>query len=133
PDAGPSDRAFADEWRSGADAVFGGHAGALVPRGAGRLTLVRPLSLIFDSERQQVRVADDIIQLSFEEFVILSELAARPYWPFTFQEVIQGAREKKCRLTLSTLDRSAATLREKLGMFGDYIQSVPGFGYRFRE
>jgi hypothetical protein len=128
-----ADEAMAEEWQAGADAVFGGRAGALALRGPSPLLLGRPLTLVFDAERRQVRVADSIIQLGFEEFTILAVLASRPYWPFTFQEVVDEAGLRLCRLTRLSLDEHVATLRDKLGQFGDYIQSVPGFGYRFRE
>jgi DNA-binding response OmpR family regulator len=34
---------------------------------------------------------------------------------------------------MENIDVHVTTLREKLGEFSDYIQSVPGFGYRFKE
>ena len=35
-------------------------------------------------------------------------------------------------MTEQALDEHIASLREKLGLFSDYVQSVPYVGYRFK-
>lgn len=91
----------------------------------------RPLFL--DPLRREVHVIGHTIALEVQEFVILQLLARRPYWPYSRKEVIDGAHREAYPVTDETLDVFVAALREKLGPFGDYVQTVPGFGLRFKE
>jgi DNA-binding response OmpR family regulator len=93
----------------------------------------RRIELFFDSERREVRVVGKTIVLTYGEFEIFRLLAGSPYWPFTFREVISGVAKFDCGVDEANLDAHIVSLRDKLGEFCDYIQSVPNFGYRFRE
>lgn len=93
----------------------------------------RRLELFFDPERREVRVTGRTIRLSYGEFEVFRLLANNPYWPFSTREVAEGVAALDCGVTLENVDDYVAALREKLGEFSDYIQTVPGFGYRFRE
>lgn len=93
----------------------------------------RRVELFFDSERREVRVVGKTIRLTYAEFEIFRLLAASPYWPFSFREVAAGVAKFECGVTESNLDSHIVSLRDKLGEFCDYIQSVPNFGFRFRE
>ena len=93
----------------------------------------RRIELFFDRERREVRVTGRTIRLSYAEFEIFRLLANNPYWPFATREVADGVAHFDCGVTLTNLDEHVASLREKLGDFADYIQTVPGFGYRFKE
>ncbi len=89
--------------------------------------------LFFDRERREVRVVGRTIRLTYSEFEILRLLASNAYWPFSTREVADGVAKFDCDVTIGNVDDYVASLREKLGDFADYIQTVPGFGYRFRE
>lgn len=93
----------------------------------------RRIELFFDRERREVRVVGRTIRLTYSEFEIFRLLANNPYWPFSTREVVEGVARYDCDVTLENVDAHVATLREKLGEFSDYIQTVPGFGYRFKE
>ena len=93
----------------------------------------RRIELFFDRERHEVRVVGHTIQLTYGEFEIFRLLANNPYWPFSSREVADGVAKFECDVTLRNVDERVASLREKLGEFADYIQTVPGFGYRFKE
>ncbi len=93
----------------------------------------RRIELFFDRERHEVRVTGRTIRLTYDEFEVFRLLAQNPYWPFSMREVVEGVAKYECDVTLANLDGHVANLREKLGEFADYIQSVPGFGYRFKE
>jgi DNA-binding response OmpR family regulator len=93
----------------------------------------RRIELYFDRERHEVRVTGRTIRLTYDEFEIFRLLAQNPYWPFSTREVVEGVTKFDCEVTLANVDGHIASLREKLGEFADYIQSVPGFGYRFKE
>jgi DNA-binding response OmpR family regulator len=91
------------------------------------------IELFFDRERREVRVTGRTIRLSYSEFEVFRLLANNPYWPFSTREVADGVAAFDCGVTLDNVDEYVASLRDKLGDFADYIQTVPGFGYRFRE
>jgi DNA-binding response OmpR family regulator len=93
----------------------------------------RRIELFFDRERREVRVVGRAIRLTYGEFEIFRLLANNPYWPFSTREVVEGVAKYDCDVTMENIDVHVTTLREKLGEFSDYIQSVPGFGYRFKE
>ena len=91
----------------------------------------RPLRL--DSSRLEVHVVDQTISLPYQQFAILQLLASRPYWPFRRDEVIESVHREDFPLWSETLDDHILALRTRLGPFGDYVQTVPGFGFRFKE
>ena len=72
------------------------------------------------------------IHLGAIEFEILFVLAGRPYHPFTRAEIVAGVLFSRGELSTENVDQFVASLREQLGMFHDYVQSVPYIGYRFK-
>jgi DNA-binding response OmpR family regulator len=72
------------------------------------------------------------VTLSNVEFRILMFLAARPYHAFTRRHIAEAVTTARQPVAEETLDRYIASLRGKLGMFRDYVQSVPYIGYRFK-
>jgi DNA-binding response OmpR family regulator len=72
------------------------------------------------------------IQLGIVEFRILLFLASRPYHAFTRRCIADAVNSKRDPVTEDTVDRHVASLLEQLGVFHDYIQSVPYIGYRFK-
>lgn len=80
----------------------------------------------------EMKVGRETIRLSETEYRILSFLAAKPYQAFTRRRIVEAVHTERHPVTEATLDSHIAALREKLGFFGDYIQSVPYIGYRFK-
>ena len=66
------------------------------------------------------------------EFRIIRFLAAHPFRAFTRRSIAEAVSTHKVKVGEDTLDRHIGTLREKLGFFADYIQTVPYIGYRFK-
>jgi DNA-binding response OmpR family regulator len=93
----------------------------------------RRIELFFDRERREVRVVGRTIRLTYSEFEIFRLLANNPYWPFSTREVVDGVTKFDCEVTPDNVEQHVASLREKLGEYADYIQTVPGFGFRFKE
>ncbi len=65
-------------------------------------------------------------------FRLLSFLAARPYRAYTRRRLAQAISTPRHPVAEETLDRHVSRLRHALGFFGDYIQTVPYIGYRFK-
>lgn len=74
-----------------------------------------------------------ISQLTFTEFGILHFLARHPGWVFNRQQIVAGVRGEDYPVTDRAVDVQVAGLRKKLGDAGEYVQTVRGVGYRFRD
>jgi len=72
------------------------------------------------------------IQLGNVEFRILLYLASRHYHPFTRRAIAGAVSTDEQPVTEETLDAHIASLRDQLGVFYDYVQTVPYVGYRFK-
>jgi DNA-binding response OmpR family regulator len=66
------------------------------------------------------------------EFRILMLLASKPYWPFSPQSIAAAVTTERELVTEETVDQHIDSLREQLGFFRDYVQTVPYMGYRFK-
>ena len=90
-------------------------------------------NLTIDSGRRTVSAAGNNVDLTFSEFQILRYLAARPGWVFTRSQIVDAVRGDNYPVTDRSVDVQIAGLRKKLGLHGDYIETVRGVGYRFKE
>jgi two-component system phosphate regulon response regulator PhoB len=78
------------------------------------------------------RLGRETIQLDLVEYRILNVLASRPYHAFPRKRLIEAVSTELEPVTEETLDDFIASLRDKLGFFRDYVQTVPYIGYRFK-
>jgi two-component system alkaline phosphatase synthesis response regulator PhoP len=83
--------------------------------------------------RHQVLAGGREVRLSLTEFRILHFLARTPGWVFSRYQIIDGIRGDGAVTTDRVIDVHITGLRRKLGKFGDYVQTVRGVGYRFRQ
>lgn len=90
-------------------------------------------SLTIDPGRHEVLSNGQPIQLTNTEFTILLQLAIRPGWVFTRQQIIDQARGYDYLITPRAIDVQIFGLRKKLGSTGRYIETVRGVGYRMKE
>ena len=72
------------------------------------------------------------IQLGDVEFRILLLLASQPYLPFSRPAIAQAVTTERLPVTEESVEQHIASLREQLGFFRDYVQTVPYMGYRFK-
>jgi two-component system phosphate regulon response regulator PhoB len=75
----------------------------------------------------------DPIDLTYTEFQVLLLLAKRPGWVFTRSHIVDSIRGNDYPVTDRSVDVQIVGLRKKLGVFGKYIETVRGVGYRFKE
>ena len=80
----------------------------------------------------QMKLGRETIQLDPIAFRILRFLASRPYRAFTRRHIAAAVSTRRHPVVPEALDRHVARLRDALGFFRDYIQTVPYIGYRFR-
>jgi DNA-binding response OmpR family regulator len=88
--------------------------------------------LIEPSRPVRVRIAKSPINLTWIEFRIIHFLSRKPYKAYTRKQIIEAVVSENVELTEGSLDDHIRSLRDKLGILSDYIQSVPYIGYRFK-
>ncbi len=89
--------------------------------------------LLIHPGRHEVVFGQQTVELTYTEFRILHLMARRPGWVFTRSQIIDRIRGTGYPVTDRSVDFHIATLRKKLGEAADYIQTVRGVGYRFKE
>jgi two-component system, OmpR family, alkaline phosphatase synthesis response regulator PhoP len=89
--------------------------------------------LVIRPGRREVLLGGQPIELTFTEFGVLHLLARRPGWVFTRYQIVDAIRGEHYAVTERAVDVQIAGLRKKLGSAGDYVQTVRGVGYKFRE
>ncbi len=86
-----------------------------------------------DPSKHKVTIGKEDIDLTATEFSLLLFLAKRPGWVFTRSQIITGVKGDDYPVTDRSVDVQILNLRKKLGKMGDYIETVRGVGYRFKE
>jgi two-component system, OmpR family, alkaline phosphatase synthesis response regulator PhoP len=82
---------------------------------------------------RQVTVSGQSVELTNTEFRILHHLARRPGWVFTRYQIVDAVQGDSAPVTSRSVDVHVFSLRRKLGASGDYVETVRGVGYRFKD
>lgn len=94
---------------------------------------IKVRDITIDSRRHEVAVKGKPVELTHTEFSILNLLARRPGWVFTRNQIIDAVRGGDYAVTERSVDVQVVGLRKKLGHCGEYIETVRGVGYRFKD
>jgi len=89
--------------------------------------------IVIDSDKHKVTVGGDEISLTFTEFKLLEYMAQRPGVVLSRNRIIDGVCGENAVVCDRTVDAHVKSLRRKLGKAKDYIETVRGAGYRFKE
>ena len=89
--------------------------------------------LLVDIDRHHVSVKKSSIPLTSTEFKLLVELASNKGRVQTRERLLDKVWGYTYEGYARTVDTHIRRLREKLGPSGDYIETIRGVGYRFRE
>ncbi len=89
--------------------------------------------LVINTEKHEVLLRGQPIELSLSEFRILELLASRPGRVFTRDEILDHLWGQEKVVIPRTVDVHIRHLREKLGELAGLIQSVRGLGYKYEE
>jgi two-component system phosphate regulon response regulator PhoB len=95
--------------------------------------IIRVQDIQIDTRKHIVMVNNQPIDLTFSEFRLLQLLAERPGWVFSRYQIVDALRGDDYPVTERSVDVQVVGLRKKLGSAGNYIQTVRGVGYRFKE
>lgn len=89
--------------------------------------------LLIDTDRHHVSVKENLIRVTSTEFKLLLELASRRGRIQTREHLLNKVWGYTYEGYARTVDTHIRRLREKLGPLGEWIETVRGVGYRFRD
>ena len=89
--------------------------------------------LMLDPGRFEVRIAGRLVDLSAAEFKLLHHLMQRKGRVYTRQQIIDATMGEDYAVTERSIDVQVVGLRKKLGEFANYVETVRGVGYRFKD
>lgn len=87
-------------------------------------------SLRIDPARHQVFVEGEPLDLTLTQYRLLHFLALRPGFVRTRDQIVTAVRGEGTVLSSRAIDVHVAALRQKMGSWGDLIETVRGVGYR---
>jgi two-component system, OmpR family, alkaline phosphatase synthesis response regulator PhoP len=109
---------------------------AVLRRSAGSTfqpSLIRRGELTIDLDRREIACEGNALSLTASEFRLLQFLAERPGRVFSRSELIDAVLGRDVAVVDRTIDVHITGIRRKMGKCGEWIETVRGFGYRFRE
>jgi DNA-binding response OmpR family regulator len=89
--------------------------------------------LLIDIDRHQVFIKKKPISLTSTEFKLLLELVTNKGRVQTRERLLDKVWGYTYEGYARTVDTHIRRLREKMGHLGDFIETIRGVGYRFRE
>jgi two-component system phosphate regulon response regulator PhoB len=95
--------------------------------------VIEHLGVRIDRVRHRALVDDRELDLTPTEFRLLECLLRQPGRAFTRPQLMDVAIGEGAIVLERTIDVHVKTLRRKLGDAGEFIETVRGVGYRFRE
>jgi two-component system phosphate regulon response regulator PhoB len=103
------------------------------PAVAGGGRTLRAGSIVVDLNALRVTIDDEELELTPTEYRLLVTLLERRGRVQSRQQLLENAWDIHARIETRTVDMHVQRLRSKLGDHGSMIETVRGFGYRFRE
>jgi DNA-binding response OmpR family regulator len=88
--------------------------------------------LAIDEERFEIRLNGEVVKMTPTEFQILQTLAKKPGRVFRRSELLRGPSGSSYS-DERTVDAHVRSIRQKLGVDGDLVQTVRGMGYRIMD
>jgi two-component system phosphate regulon response regulator PhoB len=92
--------------------------------------LLRVGELVLDRSRHEVKAGDRVIECTATEFKLLMILMERQGRVQARDRLLSDVWGYDSVIDTRTVDTHMRRLRDKLGVFGKYIETVRGFGYR---
>lgn len=109
---------------------------AVLRRGKGKEKAPKLISFgdfTLEIDRFMLRRSKELIPLTLSEFGILKRLASNPGRVLTRNQLLEDVNNDDSLIVDRNIDVHIAALRKKLGMEGQWIETVRGIGYRFQE
>ena len=95
--------------------------------------VIKSGDLTIDAARHQVLLCGNKVNLTSTEFKILHFLASQPGWVFSRDQIVNAIHQTDFAVTARAIDVQVVGLRKKLDNKEEFIETVRGVGYRFKE
>jgi len=95
--------------------------------------VVRHGELAIDVARHEVTYGGKAVALTATEFRILHLLATKPGRVLSRDDIIDSALGRDANVFDRTIDVHITAIRRKLGRGSEQIETIRGFGYKFRD
>ncbi len=95
--------------------------------------IIKFKDLVIDSIKHQVILKDQPLSLTSTEFKLLKFLASHPGKVFTREQLLNQVWSEDSFIVDRAVDVHIRRLRQKLLTASDYIITIRGIGYRFKE
>jgi two-component system phosphate regulon response regulator PhoB len=95
--------------------------------------ILRHGDLSIDVTRHEVTVGGKSVALTATEFRILHFLASKPGRVLSRDDIIDAALGRDANVFDRTIDVHITAIRRKLGPAADRVETIRGFGYKFRD
>jgi DNA-binding response OmpR family regulator len=89
--------------------------------------------LVIDPGRHRVEVDGQVMEFTATEMRLLHYMAARPGRVFTRDQLLERVIGEKAVVINRNIDVHVRAIRSKLGPYRDWLETVRGVGYRFRD
>lgn len=108
---------------------------AILRRGLGQQAgnRIKRGDIVIDRTKHKVMVGGRDVSLTLTEFKLLEFMARRPGVVYSRSQILDAVSGEDAMVYDRTVDAHIKSLRHKLGADKDYIETVWGAGYRFRE
>ena len=95
--------------------------------------LLKLKGLTLDENQHTVTIDDQRVVLTYKEYELLRLFLAQPGMPFSREQLLQTVWNTEYAVETRTVDMHIRTLRQKLGEYGRYIETIRGVGYRLED
>ena len=92
--------------------------------------LLQLAELVVDLDQHTVAISGERIALTYKEYELLKLFLSQPGVAFTREQLLQKIWNTDYISESRTVDMHIRTLRQKLGSYGNYIETVRNVGYR---
>jgi two-component system phosphate regulon response regulator PhoB len=106
--------------------------GALREQGEAAERLQRE-GLLIDAGRHTVKIDDQPVAFTATELRLLHFLASHPGRVFTRDQLLDRVIGERAVVISRNIDVHIRAIRKKLGPYRDWIETIRGVGYRFRD
>ena len=92
--------------------------------------LLKLKGLTLDENQHTVTIDDQRVVLTYKEYELLRLFLSHPGMAFSREQLLQTVWNTEYAVETRTVDMHIRTLRQKLGEYGRYIETIRGVGYR---
>ena len=92
--------------------------------------LLKLKNLLLDENQHTVTIDGQRITLTYKEYELLRLFLSHPGMAFSREQLLQTVWNTDYAVETRTVDMHIRTLRQKLGDYGRYIETIRGVGYR---